>query len=506
MNLDAASELYRYISGARLESHLVSHAELKTFSLNLKTFERRLGETKEDDYWQVQLRPLKRYRFRLCAAPLPFDAPDDYRGIFERLQAELIHCDRIYPQHAEEARTLVERAQALTQKPENPMLEAVRDLNLPSEAALLVKESRFVEPLEILLSKHLPLRHLKVVTASQLKGEPHFDALVVIGPMRWFPDYVVTAPRAERLHGVRYGFLGDGWQPQATFLRQKNTPPPRSLISSPTNLQTEEISADELVPVVDWDAVSSRFVRQAQGADNQADNQEVVEARLCVLEGDRAVFLEDAASELVVDPKGDELVRRVKVARLEPGLFLIVRERGRGDYIVPFADQLLGERALEARRAQSHWKGGLRRAVLTKGMTRVLADLKRLGARTASSQNVRNWMSASERKIRPRYFEDFSAVMTYLDLDEAEDYWQKARNINRAHQKAGVRMKQLLLNEVERADLNRLEGRGYQTFAFEAYKTCIDAFRIVEISPQKLHVPLSQVGELLEERDDAWRG
>ncbi len=501
MNLATASELYRYADSFHLESHSVAHAELKTFSLNLKTFERRLAEARQNEYWQTRLRPLKRYRFRLCAAPLPFDEPDTYYShLFERLYNELNKCEYVYPQYAEEARSLVKEAQALTRLPENPLLEAVRKLDLPHKAALLVKESRFVEPLEILLSKQLHLRHLKVVTSSQLRGDPQFDQLVATGPMRWFPDYVFTAPRAKQLHLVRYGFLGDGWQPRAGFLRQKNAPAPRLSIPVPTEAQ--EIAADELVPVVDWDAISNHVVRQAQ-----AENQEVVEARLCVLDDDRAVFLEDAASELVIDPEHDELVRRVKVARLEPGLFLIVRERGRGDYIVPFADRILGERARAARQAQSHWKGQLRKAVTNKGMTNVVQGLGRMGARTASQQNIRNWMSASERKIRPRYFEDFGAMMKYLDLfDETEDYWQKARNINKAHHKAGIRMKKLLLNEVEKVDLHRLEQRGYQSFAFEEYKTRLDAFRIVKISPEKVQVPLAQIGELLELGDDAWRG
>ena len=132
-------------------------------------------------------------------------------------------------------------------------------------------------------------------------------------------------------------------------------------------------------------------------------------------------------------------------------------------------------------------------------MESVLNGLKRMGAKSVSVQNIRNWMSGSDRKIRPRYAEDFQAVMCYLDLlDEIEDYWKQARRINRAHHMAGVQMKNLLLAEVRRSDLGRLEQRGYQSFALTGYETRIDAYRIIEVKPDSTSVPLSEVGALLE--------
>jgi len=494
LNLSQAVTLYTLAQRARVQIALVAHAELKSFTLNLRTFERQLGEEGRENYWRPKLRLLKGYRFRLCSTPLPFDEPSqDYKKRFKDLYQELIKCDRIYPQFAEQARNLVRQAQLLTSASGNPILEQIHTLGLPDKSALLIKESRFVDSLEILLSKILELRHLRVVTAPQLRDEEVFDHLVIVGPMRWFPDYVVTAPRGRSLLIVRYGFLGDGWEPRVSFIPQKNRPPRLPIIPPSNEPETEVVNADELVPTIDWDAVAAQMSRQT------SSDQEFVDARLFVLEDDKAVFLEVDASELVIDTRSEEVVRRVKVERLEPGLFLIVRERGSGDYIVPLANRLLGEHASPARETQKHWKGELRRAVSIKGMDHVLNGLKWMGARSASPQNIRNWMSRSDRKIRPRYAEDFQAIMRYLDLlDNVEDYWKNARRINKAHHMAGIRMKELLLVEVKKSNLGRLEQRGHQSFAFAEYETHIHAYRIIEMKPSPKHVPLSEVGTLLE--------
>lgn len=499
MNIKKATALYTLAGSHNKNSNInvihVDHMQLRSFARDLKVFERHLAEMAHEDYWRSKLRLLKSCRFWLCATTLPFNGLTEfYKEKLDNMSQELARSDAIYPQFAESARYLLQQAHCLMSMSDNPLLEAISKLQLSGKSALLLKDSRFIDEVEILLSKTLELRHLRVITASQLRNDEVYDNVIIVGPMRWFPDYVITAPRAKRFYIVRYQFLGDGWRPRTGFIAQSSrgsTTPLPDIVTS--NADIEVVEAEEILPTVDWDAFSQQIVRQASA------EQEFVDVQLIILDGNRGVFLEVGGSELVIDLRSEDLVHRVKIEQLEPGLFLIVRERGSGDYIVPLANRLLGEHAAPARAAQRHWKSELRKAVWLRGIDSVLNGLRRMGARSASTGNLRNWMSDSERKIRPRYFEDFRAIMRYLELlDQVENYWKQARRINKAHLMAGVQMKKLLLAEVRKTDLSRLERYGYQAFALSEYETRIHAYRISEVRPKVISVPLASTGELIE--------
>lgn len=501
MSLAAISKLYDLAEQNHVVPHILDHAALRAFAKNLRTFEKQLGANAQDDYWQTRLRTLKRYRFQICATPLGFDdRHGHYHELLGRLEQSLSTVAVLYPDYAEAARMLVASAVELTKRDDNPVLEALEKL-APSEGAVLMCETRFTEPTEILLSQHLRLRHLKVRAPAQLRRNETFTQLVMIGPMRWFPDHVMTAPKARMTHQLRFGFLGDGWTPSTELLR-----PIKQHINVSTRLQAavpeeiEPIPADELLPLIDWEAITRPLLRRSHN-----ENAEFVDALLVHLAGDHAVFLESEGNELVLDPSGTDPIRSAKVTQLHTGLYLIVRERGQGAYIVPIANQLLGERAQRCRDIQEEWKRKLRSTVAVHGMAHVLNKLKLYGARAATHTNVRNWMSLSERKIRPRYREDFAAIMALLNMPErTEDYWKNAKMINQAHHRAGMEMKRQLLNAVRSASLDELSKRGYQSFTIGEYQTNLTAYRVHNISKTTYQVPIEQLGELLSPEDETW--
>lgn len=497
MNFHDTANLYNLTSTSKGQIHRASDSELEAFTLKLKSFEQEVGEDAQEPYWQTKIRLLKRYRFRICALPLPCNhsVDNDIEGL-QRVSQELSKCNNVYPQYAEAAHQLIHTVQSLTLMSINPLLDKILELDIDNRTntALLIKESRFVEPLEAFLSTILALRHLHIVTAPQLRRGSTFEQLIILGPMRWFPDYVFTAPRAANWHVVRYTFLGDGWKPRVTFLQQEREKfIPKMSFPSNISPESEIVNAEEVLPSIDFDAISTQISRQ------QSNNQELVEGKLVILENNCAICLEKDSSELVINTQSSEVIHRIKIEKLEPNLFLIVREQNSRDYIAPLANRLLGERAVPARDAQEHWKSELRKAVARKGIQPVLNGLKQMGAKSASEQNVRNWMSSSERKIRPRYIEDFHAIMNYLNIaDRTKDYWKKARQINQAHHRAGIEIKKLLLAEVRKSNLDQLEQRGYQSFALNKYETNIQAYRIVDIQRESISVPLSKIGEILE--------
>ena len=516
MSIATAERAYKTANEASYRETLVSDKQLAAFAEALKQFEYHLGDVKEDDYWQVSLRRLKGYRFRMTSAPLAFNTVPNQEALLEVVE-KLENCSHIYPQHGESARHVAQHVRNLIGREDNPLLEALLNeiskiSKLGNEAkrtALLIKESRFVGETE----KHLDdyptlLRHLQVITPSQLRKAQFFDCLFICGPLRWLRDYeyVMTAPRAKHLHVIRYGFLGDGWKAETGFMSRTETDNVRAPLlkviyikQSQQPIDSEILSADEvLLPSIDWQRLVSKISPSTVDDDGR---DETVKARLCVLENDHAIFLETDDRVLVIDTRSSQ-VRRVKVTELTRGLFVVTRERGSGDYIVPFANRVLGQEAETLRTKQQTWKTALRRSVNSSGIAHVKRQLKRWEAKTASEQNIRNWMSRSERKIRPRSKDDFRAIMLHLGLDDdIDDYWMAARRIGRAHLKAGRDMRRQLEQTLRNIAWETLEQRGEQTFPLAEYDTHLQAHRIVSIEPNTYEVPLSQVGEILSEDD-----
>jgi hypothetical protein len=514
VDLATASVLYRYAEKASVEQRLVTHDTLKRFALLLRKFERGLGELAKEDYWRNYLSPLRRYRFERCAAPLPFNHLGAHHAeLFKELRHKLKHCEQIYPRYAESAHRLLGDAEVLTLLEQNPLLDRVRTLDLYDKrkrSALLLKEPRLVLQVERNLAATADLCHLVVVTVPQLRTGQLFDQIIVIGPMRWFRDhdYVFTSPRAPSFQIVRYGFLGDSWEPRPVFTgKGARVRRPSDVAASRYEAapETEVVDALEMLPMIDWSDLSAKAARLVQ----MGGEQELVEGYLFLLEGDQAVFLDssESSSALIVDVQGgaaEEAVRRVQVSKLEVEMFLILRTSGGGDYIVPLADQILGQRAVSARQIQTHWKGLLRRAVMSKGMAYSVRTLLHLGAKNANEVNVRNWISA--KTIRSRHLEDFNAIMSFVELDEkAQDYWQNAKAIGRAHQMAGQRIRKLLLEKVKQADLGRLEQLGHMSFELpELQGSGMAAFRIKGRGEGILEIPLSQIGRVFDPEGDLW--
>jgi hypothetical protein len=63
---------------------------------------------------------------------------------------------------------------------------------------------------------------------------------------------------------------------------------------------------------------------------------------------------------------------------------------------------------------------------------------------------------------------------------------------------AGIQMKKLLLAEVKKTNLGRLEQRGFQSFSLAEYETHINAYRVIEIKSKTIRIPFSAIGELVE--------
>ena len=492
--LAAIDEVYECAAANAVVRTRIPHDLFRTFSMSMKRLMHGLGEATEDELWKPVINPLRRYGFALCAAPLPFNETTIQPPAIDRLQSKCDALAMLYPAQASQFAAVIELLKPLHVSRENPYLRWLTQIAVrnPIIGAVLIRDSRLVAATERELYKQTSTRSLQVVTPAQLTKDRCFDALFVIGAERWYPPFVFDAPRSKRTEVARYSWIKDARQPPRAFI---SSAPSTAEPPEPVNDTEDTYDADDLLPVIDWRSIGQKIAASdTQGA------IESLEARLVLLEGDSAVFLEsaDGASVLSIDLWADEStqrIARIQVSEVRPGTFLLLRTSGGGDYVVAEADRhFLKERAKELRERQHEWKALLRREVQKDGLFGVSLKLIDLGSASAEEINVRNYISP--RSIRTRAPEDFRAIMRLVGLGEKwESYWDMMGEIDHAHRLAGHRIRRQLLRRLAELDLNELERVGRLDITLpDVDAGGLTAFRVLGLSPDQQLVSIGRLG------------
>lgn len=496
--LAATSEIYECGSTNELVRARLSHDRFCAYSLSVRRLIHGLGEAISDEVWKPILTPLRRYGFALCAAPLPFNEPSIQPQDIGKLHSRRDELAMVYPAQVIQLGNTILCLEALIQSNENPYGTWLTEAALRNRGggAVLIRDSRLVDSAEHHLSRNPATRRLSVITPAQLTRERCFDVLYVLGAARWFPSFIFDAPRAKKTELVRYAWIKDIREPIKTFL---SAAAPIAEAGDDPSEPEDSYDAADLLPVVDWRSIGQKFA-----AAELHNTLESAEARLVLLEGDRAVFLEaaDGASVLTIDLDADESTERlarIATNEVRPGTFLLLRTGGGGDYIVTEADRhFLKGRAGEVRKAQQHWKALLRKEVQNDGLLGVSLRLIDLGSSSAEEINVRNYISP--RSIRTRAPEDFKAIMRLVGLgEEWQAYWDMMGEIDHAHRLAGHRIRRQLLHKLEGLDLTELERVGRLDITLpEVDAGGLTAFRVLDVSPDTQLVANHSLGHLLE--------
>ncbi len=524
--LALANEVYACSSGARIKRHRVACPEISEFSQALRKFELELGEEAKDEYWESLLLRLRRYRFLLSTLPLPFNHPALYQqGTLESIEKQVADCDQVYPDMANGARDLLQRFATIASQEKNYLLMKMLELSSPSwqsSTALVLKETRFIDPVEDVLSSELMLRQVRVVGTQHLRGGTCYQNLIVLGAARWYPEHVFSAPRAHEIQLIGYNWFRDDWKPEPAFAGTDDAIKKAVVFPRVTNDEsggetststTDYPSAEELLPGIDLDQFSMQFSRR------ESDPElEEIEARLLLLESGSAVFVDAAENTktLVIDLEGSEdeqetgqrtsRVKRIPVSSIEPGMFILLRTSGGGDYVAPLANKILGDQMPQVRASQEHWKGLLREKVRESNTFEISLALLDQGSDRAEETNLRNWMSS--RTIKPHDKNDFAAIMKVIGLeDKTGEYWRNAKALHSAHMRAGFHIRKLLLKKVANADLDELERTGKMDFELHGSGAgSLTAYRIIALSQKNYVIPVSHVGRPFESDAGLWQG
>lgn len=495
--LEQVDTIYQCAAHYTIQRHRVKYSEFGQFCLKLNMLKDQIGELASDPYWQKYFSDLRRFRFGLTAAPFLNEYRDQrILEIYDGLSNHLKHCRAIYPDFAQPALELLNLLKRMYQDDMNPLLNKLVELSGSYQSvAWIIKESRLIPHVDDVIQMYPDLLHrVQAVHYTQMVSDNCFDSVITIGSPKWFPDSIYTAPRAYEVHIVQFSWMRDSWKLPETFVAQYTSA--RSKRTSFTDHQPAEdlgITSESLLLTIENEALAVYTSR-----DGHRDYEEI-EARCVVLEGEQAIFVEadDSTNVLIIDldEDDDNRVKPISVQQLKPGTFILVRTSGGGDYIVPIADQIMGAEASLVRQRQHEWKSRLKEYVINHGLLKTSIDLLDLGSDIANEINVRNWIFP--RNIKTRSQKDFLAIMRLVGLEtQAKEYWNSMEFIGSAHRKAGYRLREVLLHQVDKISPDEFKRNGKIEFKFAENDedAGLTAFRVEDILSKTYKVSFSRIG------------
>lgn len=504
VDLAQAAGYYDIAATAGLAWRTLEHAGLERYSEAVYALHRMAQKQDDDTGWREFLVPARRMRNVATTVPLPFSHPElGLRAVVDRIQAALPAL-RIYAGQEAGAigEEILDAGRQLVDESDAPLLEAIADTAskaMMHQNGVVLPLTEYVEIASRFARRRLP--GLGVWSRHDVTGLEPLERLMVVAPLYWYRSHqhVFTSPRAPQIVILKWAWYRER-PPVSTALEGSKGRAGIRLRPVPAMRSAFQIEAEDERPSVDWASVS-RELSSASGVaylEPVLARPAILAARYGVLlpeDGDRSVWLLDPYA-----PR-EHRVARVEVADLEPGHVIILRTSGGGDLIVPIADEILGEDARRLRELQRRWKSQLRSWVRERAtIQRAAAQLRQLGCKRASPQNLQSWLS--ERSLRTGDRQDWQVLMDAVSLSgDAEMIWQAMSQLHSAHSQAGRTIGKRLREMANTSPLDELLRSGRQVFT-HAGGGSMTAFRVeafapstVQCAPEDLMVP----GEVREE-------
>jgi hypothetical protein len=509
MKFSEVSDVYQVGSQAIATREILHHSGTGRLASYINTISRSSLEYTEDELWMAIIRRCRRTLRELGSTPLPFNDPSfDLAGTSQYLSQLTIQARGSYPEtllHALDQ--AIQSLLALSQSSDNPVGSLVLEIlhtGTEERSAVLVRLSPQLASIEKWVTSKTS--GTAVLTARQLPSVSALETLVVIGPSFWFPTHVLTAPRAESICFVHYGWLRDREQDSRLFAGSQHAPGVQIRTPYAPELPSDQvISADELTPAVNWGALeklSEDGRLPFRGDSYRAD------AHLFLLSGGYCVYLEivDGASILVIDLEAEGIHRlhTEHAASIQVGSYIVLRSEGAsGDFIPEVADSLLGARSRHLRQLQREWKGALWNKIREYGYSGVERQLRALGV-TYPNVRYRVWRNS----ISTQEPKDFLLLMQYIGLGErAEELWSAMAEIREAHIRAGQKVRRLLDQAVLGSDLDALVVQGFIEVRLpEIDAGALTVFRVEARSPKPSQVSEDLLRVVRKIEDDLWQG
>jgi len=251
-SIEDITSIYGHAETVSMQWRSIKLPELKGFSLGVERLVNAVGDLDQDTHWGKFMRRLRQFRFSCMATAY---SKNFFEQNLDAILADLSRNENMfglsYPDARPAYQTLkfyanrlrgVDLAQILS--------EIVKDytVNGKKRTLVLVCQTRYVSDSEQALTD-AGLGNWSVTSPAYLRDDIAFEQMLVIGPTRWFPEYVFTAPRANNIHVIKYSWIRDSWKHKTAFLSPMKSKAGRILqMVSDDDLSNDLVDADVLIP------------------------------------------------------------------------------------------------------------------------------------------------------------------------------------------------------------------------------------------------------------------
>ncbi|MEI2638746.1 MAG: hypothetical protein V9F03_07090 [Microthrixaceae bacterium] len=300
-------------------------------------------------------------------------------------------------------------------------------------------------------------------TAELQQRAPRVDLVYAVGPPRFFPPSLVTAPVSDEVTFVIPEWFRDRRIPHSSIADHAE-----GAIRISARISTESTAAEAgpdlgLEPDESTAAFEAGLLPQPvwtpSGRSSTEPGSHEVEARKVLLSGDYALWLDDGQRIRTLDPQqpSGERVIYTDVSSVRYGTYLLLRhgdaERGA---LHRDAMNLLGIHQEETESSQQDWKLRLADRLESLGASEVVRRLS--GADIRAAAQARAWTDPSF--IRPSRDRDFEHLLQWLGLP-VQPTFGRATRLRRMLYQASAAIREELETAISAADLTVMERDGY---------------------------------------------
>jgi len=538
--LKEINNIYRYCTTYSIKVHEVYDKQTYQFSTALKKFQARLHASEQTEIWKNFTGSLKRYRYLISVSPLPpnstvFDTSSMHKNLSSFLQLQKSGSDNS-SQIIIAADNLLSMFQNLCRESTNKLDEKfrslIRDKSSSYNLAISLLEHNLVKPLKKYFDEIYPNNSFDVISIHELKRITSFKKIILFGAPAWLENkgysFLFSAPRSSTLDLITYSWVKSTVNKESAFDCAKSDSKILNAEKSKIEFERDKHAdvldiedADLYLPVPDLSYLK-RYLIQSTSAQNNDDIEETVNARIVILAGNKAVFIEaekDSKSFVLNlheedfdrnepqhnieeddededdNNESSEMLGRYFNDDLQEGMFILLRTGGGGDFIVPVADVILGDMKNRCREMQREWKDKLKNKINEHRIEKVQKMIISAGGTNVHFATIRNW--ANERNIRPGTEQNFKALLRMLNIeDEFDQYNKNAETILAAHKKAGMYIRRLLIQQIKKSDMKNLLEEGVMIFNLPDIDSSasMTAYRIERIIDEIHEIPYYKLG------------
>ncbi|PFV93050.1 hypothetical protein COL08_22925 [Priestia megaterium] len=509
-SFQAVNKIYENTSNYELHFHRLQNYSLKEFSTALYRLEKAINQNELSHELLLNdlISILRKYRFNVIATLISFN---NYEHFLEKDKLKQLYkrCCSLFPDISNELEGCFAAFESLAQTDENPILDYIeKNVNTELKTGILLKATSDYEATKRLIENFSIQSQCMLVGSQILKTNTFFEQLIVIGPTRWFPAFVYNSPHAPKIHTITYKWLERKFQEEAYLEGEtiKSTIFSGRYVSFHDPFSQKEEKEDVILDTNIEQTIDYSYIEQQVTASqykNTGDEEDIVPAKLVVLNGHKGIFFEDVSVKNIFSIYSDSdgfTVGKISINEIEQNSYILVRTGTKQDLIRTKADEIIGTSAQTYRRFHMHWKQRLKNRVLRNGIRAVQKSLGKCGVKNPAEANIRNWMS--DDNIMPASQTDLKAILKLVKLDEKESkYIKVAKLLRGAHMEAGTLIRAKLIEEIKNTDLSGLELRGEHIFNLSGEDgVSFTAYRVEYISEQQYQIPSSQLKDVISLR------